>query len=165
MPTAPLPPSQYETLSDFQQSARKRLADAYELLEPPSRNRRRRTQHQDAAVYLAGYAVECALKAYLIRQLEARGISARNLVDVAWARGFNRKERQFCTHDLKGLCDAADLYARMVLDPELREDFGTCLKWSPEWRYKGRRIKTGVRPREFVDAMARVYRWIRDQAP
>jgi hypothetical protein len=114
---------------------------------------------------LAGYAVECGLKAFLIRRLEARHISARNLLDVAWALGFHKDERRFCTHDLEFLRDECGLHALMEGDPPAREDFMICLKWKPGWRYRSGRVETGVEPREFVDAMARVYRWVERQAP
>jgi HEPN domain-containing protein len=154
--------SQKQTLSDFQQSARKRLADAYELLEPPSRDKRRSRQHQDGAVYLAGYAVECALKAFLIRKAQVSNPSAQSLEEAAVVLGFAKK--RFLVHLLEQLRDDGDLLARMAWDPEITNDFNICLKWKPEWRYRGERVKE-VEPREFVDAVGRMYRWVERQVP
>ena len=161
MPVSRFPASSYETLKDFQQCTRKRLADAYELLEPPSRDQRRIRQHQDAAVYLAGYAVECALKAFLIQKAQRHDPGAQDLQSAAVALGFGPSWLR--THDLERLRDAGDLSCAMLL-PE-RKDFSICLKWKPEWRYRGERIKTGVEPREFVDAMGRMCRWIERRVP
>jgi len=53
----------------------KRLADAWELLEEPTRGPRDsglHRRHLCGACYLAGYAVECILKVYIIGELGAR---------------------------------------------------------------------------------------------
>jgi hypothetical protein len=55
--------------SEFRKVASHRLRDAQELLQPPTldpNGGNRSTRHLRGAMYLAGYAVECILKAYLI---------------------------------------------------------------------------------------------------
>jgi HEPN domain-containing protein len=152
MPALPPVSTHYETLSDFKQSGRKRLADAYELLEPPTRDKRRSRQHNDGAVYLAGYALECALKAFLIRKAQQNNPSVGNLLEVA--QELHVRLREVRSHKLADLRDHGALLDRRGIAE--RKDFDTCLKWDPEWRYQGERIKTGMAPREFVDAMQRM---------
>lgn len=61
--------ARYDSIYDFRKVAIHRLRDAFELLEPPSRDVNTSdasSRHLRGSMYLAGYAVECILKAYLI---------------------------------------------------------------------------------------------------
>ena len=56
-----------DTIQDYRRSATRRLEDAKELLEPPTLDPQRSDadrRHLRGAMYLAGYAVECLVKAY-----------------------------------------------------------------------------------------------------
>ena len=58
----------YDGISQYWKAAARRLQDAQELLQPPTINADEQgaeTRHLRAAVYLAGYAVECILKVYI----------------------------------------------------------------------------------------------------
>ena len=58
----------YDTIKDYRAAANQRLGDARELMETPTRDSERsdaEQRHLRGAMYLAGYAVECLLKAYL----------------------------------------------------------------------------------------------------
>src|SRR5580658_20043 len=59
----------HDGLADFRLAAAQRLKDAEELLEPPTLEPNgplATRRHLRGAMYLAGYAVECITKAYLI---------------------------------------------------------------------------------------------------
>ena len=64
----------------FQQLAEERLAEARALLK---------AGHPSGAYYLAGYAVECALKAKIAMQFRANEIPDRSLVNKAYDHDFN----------------------------------------------------------------------------
>src|SRR4051794_32059413 len=68
-----------DRLSDFVKSAPRRLKDAEELIEHPTADPQRSDadrRHLRGAMYLAGYAVECLLKAYLIEQEGCQSLAA-----------------------------------------------------------------------------------------
>lgn len=60
---------EFDSIGDYVKAGPRRLADAKELLEQPTLEPDAPDaahRHLRGAVYLAGYAVECALKAYII---------------------------------------------------------------------------------------------------
>lgn len=64
-----------DTAIEYKRAAGSRLNDALELMEGPTRDAQRSDsdrRHRRGAMYLAGYAVECLLKAYLIQQMNAQ---------------------------------------------------------------------------------------------
>lgn len=77
----------------------------------------------DAAYYLAGYSVECAFKARIIRRLE----------------GYFPPKQSLYTHDLEKLLDASDLKAafekKSEEDKVFRADWNTVKDWSEGSRY------------------------------
>ncbi len=95
---------------EFQQQARTKLLDARALL---------RAKRWSGAYYLAGYAVECGLKACILRRLEA---------DV----GLIFKERRWAescwTHNLELLVQLADLR------PDLEADLSANQKLKDRWQ-------------------------------
>jgi HEPN domain-containing protein len=92
-----------------------RMADAEVLVKDGS---------YDAAYYLAGYAVECALKARIVRILE----------------GYFPPRQSLYTHSLKNLVDAAELgqtfTERSVADPRFSDRWEIVKHWSEESRYE-----------------------------
>jgi HEPN domain-containing protein len=103
---------------DFQRLARVRLQDARVLLA------RRR---YDAAYYLAGYAVECALKACIAKQTRRFDFPPRAIQDIY-------------THDLERLirgADLADELRREIQAERLFEaNWAKVLDWTEESRYQ-----------------------------
>jgi hypothetical protein len=59
---------QFDDKTEFVKAARARVADARALLDA-SRNQPPALSHTQGAKYIAGYAIECILKAYLINSL------------------------------------------------------------------------------------------------
>lgn len=103
----------------FQQLAEARLAEARLLLA---------NEFPSGAYYLAGYAIECALKAVI-----AAGFRANEIPD-------KYRVNSIYTHNLKDLLSLAGLKSRLDDDmnesPELRENWATISKWSEHTRYE-----------------------------
>ena len=105
--------------TDFQELAVVRLQEAETLLDAGL---------FDGAFYLAGYAVECALKACIARQTQQYEFPERDRVLGSYS------------HDFKRLIIAATLTDE--LDAEIRADrqfeirWNEASKWSPGARYE-----------------------------
>lgn len=104
--------------ADLQALATRRLRDA-EILLLNSR--------YDAAYYVAGYSVECALKACIARMTKESDFPDKARTDKAW------------THSLEKLIDAAELKPTLSLAREQSADFdqnwAIVKDWSEHSRY------------------------------
>jgi len=102
------------------------------------------------ATYLAGYAVECLLKAAICKTLD-----------------WDHLLGTFQTHDLEGLLLYSGLDRRLRENPNVLESF-TRLKrhWSPELRYKSATTEDGLTADQFLqwveDPRAGVATWLRN---
>jgi len=162
----------YDGHSELLKAAPKRLSDALELLEEPTREPEGSDagyRHLCGAYYLAGYAVECALKAYVILLLDARrpgqvatwseairalqGAAPR--VNVSGARG----------HSLKELLKASGLESQMDQDPAMQQNWGICSKWDYNERYRPTFMTDRDAVAEFVDACVATYSWLKARLP
>lgn len=115
--------------SEYRRLAAVRLLDAQALL---------RTRRYDGAYYLAGYAVECALKACIARQFRAGNIPARGSVDRLYI------------HDLRRLLELADLVR--ARDREAHVDTQFAAHWQTvQARTESSRYETGRRARDAQD--------------
>lgn len=149
-----------ETESDYVRVAPRHVADAYKLLEPSSSDGTpadATTRHLAGARYIAGYAVECALKAYLINYTatgsfsEARAALKKRGVDVY--AGF--------VHELTRLLNASNLDTSA--DPAIASQFGICAVWTTDWRYDPNISLTETDARDFVDAASAIRQWVERQ--
>jgi hypothetical protein len=147
----------YDSYGDYIVSARRRMSDAWELLEDPTYRpdeRRARERHLATACYLAGYAVECELKAYIICTVSTRcsfteAIQRRRITGLGGRDG----------HNIGRLWRASTLDG--ALPPELREDLGTLTgRWSVDLRYRGRFDLPKSQVRERVKSVERLYGWL-----
>ncbi len=96
-----------------------------------------------SAVYLAGYAVECQLKAILCR-----------------AKGLSTLPPEYETHDLWRLLEGTGLVERMRRNPDIFRAFERVTRvWTTEMRYApkpyGRAEAT-----DFFDDLRRVMAWL-----
>jgi hypothetical protein len=104
--------------NDFQRLAELRLKESKALLaaELPS-----------GAYYLAGYAIECALKACIAKRTQEHDFPDKRLADKSFS------------HDVEKLLDAAGLTDLMkndrTADEELELDWDTVREWSEQSRY------------------------------
>jgi HEPN domain-containing protein len=162
---------QFDGVTDYIKAARLRLADALELFEHPTsqvaqggdRLPHEGVRHLRGALYLAGYAVECALKAYIIaRDPPAKTFSGAMAGRVARGESALADWRDR-THDLLFLWRATDLEGKLDdADVALKTRWGTCRKWNwhPNWRYDPQPFTTRSRAAEVLRAVEAVYRWI-----
>ena len=154
----------YDGKSQYRKVAARRLKDAQELLQPPSIDADEQgadTRHLRAAVYLAGYAVECILKVYIISQaapatslagaVEARRALGEQIPNLLGAEG----------HRLDILLALTDLETRFVSN-ERKRDWSLCVKWKSTWRYDPD-PPARTFAFEFVAAVRRLYRWVERQ--
>jgi HEPN domain-containing protein len=114
---------------EYRRLAAVRLLDAQALL---------RARRYDGAYYLAGYVVECALKACIARQFRAGNIPARGSVDRLYI------------HDLRRLLDLADL--KRAWDREAQADAQFAARWQTVQAWtESSRYETGRRARDAQD--------------
>jgi HEPN domain-containing protein len=107
---------------DFQELAEVRIAEAEALF--------RQGKH-DGAYYLAGYAVECALKACIARQTNQHDFPPKP--DTV---------REYYSHKFKDLLKVAGLTdihkADTLADPRFNANWLIVLQWSEQSRYERR---------------------------
>ncbi len=107
------------TKKDLENLAQIRLTDAQLLLKAGS---------VSSAYYLAGYAVELSLKAYISKQIRSDVIPDKVLIDSIY------------NHDLKKLLGVAGLRQEFEADrksnKELDTNWGTVAKWNSQSRYQ-----------------------------
>ena len=133
--------TEFDGISEYIKSGVRRLRDAEELLQPPTLHPKEYgadTRHLRGAVYLAGYGIECLLKAYLISRQEncSRLSEARDAL-----RASGLLIRDICSaagHDLRYLLSLTDLEARM--DSKKQRQMSLSAKWSSSWRYDPRAV-------------------------
>lgn len=96
----------------------------------------------EGAYYLAGYAVECALKACIAKRTKAEEFPERDA-------------HKYYKHDLQELLAHAllkkDLDAAMQVDPLLKESWEILQSWSEESRYE--RGKTLQNAQDLITAV------------
>jgi hypothetical protein len=107
--------------TDFQNLSELRLRESKALLAAGC---------PDGAYYLAGYAMECALKACIAKRTQQHDFPAKKLAIDSH------------THDLAKLLDLAklkgDLDAEFLTNPHLDAQWEIILRWSEESRYDRR---------------------------
>jgi HEPN domain-containing protein len=107
--------------AELQKLATDRIADAKALLA---------AKRWSGAYYLAGYAVECGLKACVLAHVERTGIifEDRKYAEKCW------------THDLGELLRLADLQgsfdAAAGADPQLSKNWDVVKDWTESSRYR-----------------------------
>lgn len=104
--------------AELQRLAKERISDAKVLLD---------ARHWSAAYYLAGYAVECALKACIAKLMKSEEFPDKKFAEKCW------------THNLAQLLDLAGLKAAfdaaLRVDSDLQENWNTVKDWNEESRY------------------------------
>lgn len=107
-------------------------------------------------MYLAGYAVECALKCYLIRgHAVTRFDEVIPLVMHSLGLDLSRS-----LHSLRQLWRAANFAS---IPSSVSGDMGICAAWEVHWRYDPAVGKARQDAREFLRATENVVRWVHQQ--
>ena len=125
-----------ETEAQYLAAMKQQLMDADELLAHPTQAAFASDAHERhlaGAMYLAGYAVECVLKAYLLRKHRSK---------LPSYQGFDptlddlRKSGVLLPgnlHSLRELWLATGLSGQ---DQVMELNAGACFAWKPLWRYQ-----------------------------
>ena len=121
---------------DFQAIAKLRVAEARVLLD---------NGYFAGAYYLAGYAVECAIKACIARQIKLHDIPDKKLIN------------EFYVHDLEKLIKISGLEGELKLEEKSNPAFGTnwtiVKDWSEQRRY--RVSVSEAQARDFYEAVTK----------
>jgi len=133
-----------KTRKDFQRLTELRAKEAITLA---------RSRNQQGAYYLAGFAVECALKACIAKKTKRHDFPA----DAKHAR-------RVYSHDLTELLKLADLDNQLDRDmrgnPQLAANWGVVKAWRVDCRYE----TSGLNGKDMVDSLDspdRVLTWIK----
>jgi hypothetical protein len=157
----------YDGVSDLRKAAPHRIQDARKLLEPVAgKSSDRDMRHLNAACYLAGYAVECILKVYLIAfTVTRKGNTPLTWTETRKTRGWERKLAGARQHNLELLRSVTDLEGAMDSDTKIKAAWGVVIKnWDVALRYCGRPQYDGQRADEVVEACDTVYQWVKKRA-
>ena len=149
-----------ESGSDYEEAGRLHLADARELLEHPTHeafHNQAHIRHLRGAMHLAGYAVECALKSYLVRK---HGKSTFDEVIPVVRSSLNVDLRGANLHSLRELWRAAGFTG---VPADVASSIGQCAAWRVEWRYDPTVGKARQDARQFVRAAELLWDWIARQ--
>lgn len=163
---------QYDGRSELLDAAPKRLDDALELLTEPRRNQARsdaKVRHLCAAYYLAGYAVECALKVYIILHVEGRGRARMDrwgqAIEYFQSLGDPLDLAGKHSHNLGRLLTASELQSELATDSRAWRDWNLCCTWNYSARYRPDHMQDRAKVEAFVEACERTYRWMRQRLP
>ncbi len=153
-----------DTVQEYRHSGARRLEDARELFEVPTFDPQRsdaERRHLRGAMYLAGYAVECLLKAYLIQLNEAQTLKAA--VEAINQRrmqrglaGIENIARSAAGHKIEYLLQLTNLPQFPDFDREL---WGRLAQWSSSWRYETDSVPR-IRATEFLDDVQASVNWL-----
>lgn len=131
--------------NDLKALARTRLQEAKSLLS---------LGHYSGAYYLAGYVVECALKACIAKETKRHDFPDKNKVNASW------------THQLTRLVDTAGLSGSLDAESKSDAKFAWCWGVVKEWTEESRYItvsekQAGDLLTAIADRRHGVLRWLR----
>ena len=135
-----------ETSRDFQKAAVQRLTTAAFLLEH---------KYNLDAFYLTGYAVECTLKALILRLAERDGRGAEVLVKIGSGAKMHNAEV------LSGLLKDAGISIPPAVKAEINKVSRT-YHWTTALRYETHRLRTDW-TRGFVNTARVILEWVEGQ--
>ncbi len=153
-----------DTIQDYRRSAARRLEDAKELLELPTLDPQRSDadrRHLRGAMYLAGYAAECLVKAYLIQHMNAQTLAAAvdTLNEQRRQQGLEPVEqiaRTAAGHKILYLLQLTDLPQYPAYDPKR---WARVAQWRSSWRYETDMV-AHTDAGEFLDDVQAVVDWL-----
>ncbi|MBI3209103.1 MAG: HEPN domain-containing protein [Candidatus Solibacter usitatus] len=111
----------------------------------------------DAAYYLLGYVVECALKACVAKRFRLHEVPERKLLSV------------FYTHDLDELLRASEVKSEFdrnaKVNPGVAFNWNIVLDWSPDARYDVNKTESQARElyTAVTDCDSGVWTWLKTQ--
>jgi len=109
------------------------------------------------AMYLAGYAIECLLKATLMRRFGCRQLA--DLEEELRRRGTLAGAGTVFTHQLRTLLTLAGSLNRLRQNAAIWRRFNDANRWLPAWRYTAD-LADREEAEEFLTAVDAVRQWI-----
>ncbi|MDB5173648.1 MAG: hypothetical protein JWN51_2421 [Phycisphaerales bacterium] len=103
-------------------------------------------------MYLAGYAIECKLKAVAMEIHRCRTLAEL-------AKKWDVDERNVYTHGLVALAMRLPLWANFQKSPVWLDFVGQVSLWRPSWRYDPQDW-ANARGLAFLRAVRRIYSWL-----
>lgn len=135
----------YSSPEDQRKAALRRRADARRLLEAGA-------NHTRGAMYLAGYAIECKIKAVAMERFRCRTLASL-------AQKWKVDDREVYTHNLEVLLGRLGVLDRLKASPVGMDFRFQVNRWRTSWRYD-RHNPTLPQANAFLDAVDRVLRWL-----
>jgi hypothetical protein len=143
----------FSKLVEQRRAALKRMMDAVKLLgEEEGDWNRKKGAHARGAMYLAGYAIECKLKAIAMEVNRCRDLG--ELQEI-----WGVTENEVYTHGLEALAKRLPLYPRFRQSAVWRLFAGQVNLWRPSWRYDPH-DRQNADAAKFLDAVKEVYDWL-----
>jgi HEPN domain len=119
-----MPRQRHSGVTEQTRASRHRLDDAEALFE---KGRWR------GCMYMAGYSLECLLKAKLMQRFQCRTLEM--LEDELHERRLLRRSRSIFIHELEPLLRLLGALERLRSSPQGADRLGLVNKWVPAWRY------------------------------
>lgn len=141
-------PGTHYGVSEQAKASKHRLDDARALLN---------AVRWRGAMYMAGYAVECLLKAKLMRKFDRRNLS--ELEDELQRRGMLAAQATVFTHHLEALLGMAQGLDRLRGNRTLWQQFNRVNRWIPAWRYSPN-LSSRDEAEDFFEAVEQVLHWV-----
>lgn len=130
-----------KTRKDFQRLAEMRAKEAASLA---------RSRNQQGAYYLAGFAVECALKASIAKKTRRHDFP-----------NDAKHANKVYSHDLTELLKVADLDRQLDKDMRTNQQLATSWGVVKEWKVDCRYETSGLNGRDMVSSLIGVMAWIK----
>lgn len=138
----------YFGISEQSKAAVHRRADAQSLFD---------AERWQGAMYLAGYALECLLKAKLMKQYGCRQLD--DLGDEFVRRGLLEDSSSVYTHEFALLLKWSGRLNSLQQDRTINRAFAKANRWSPSWRYSSAASQRES-AEEFLVAIDSVRQWV-----
>jgi len=109
------------------------------------------------AMYMAGYSIECRLKAKLMRMFDCRHL--RELEEELRRRGTLPADATVFSHQLEILLRLTQALDRLRRNEPIWRSFNIVNRWVPGWRYSADLSKRED-AEDFLEAIDKVAHWI-----
>jgi len=138
----------YTGISEQSKASTHRLDDARALLK---------AARWRGAMYLSGYAIECLIKAKLMRNYDCRNLF--ELEEELQRRHLLAGQATIFTHHLELLLRLLPAVERLRQHRQLWPQFNLVNRWLPAWRYTSE-LGTRQDAEDFLEAVEPILDWI-----
>jgi len=140
--------NQYIGITEQSKASKHRLDDAEALLK---------AARWRGAMYIAGYSIECLLKAKLMEIYNCRHLY--QLEDELQRRGMLTTSATVFTHQLEPLLRLAQGFTRLRQNRRMWQFFNIVNRWIPAWRYTAH-LSNRQEAEAFLTAVKKICDWI-----